>query len=432
MEKLPQAEPACTHPRLSPHGADGIGAGFGFAQGMSVQIVILSAIATMVLFIWGWRYVLGQFMEGTPLASDGTSPLRRAWTVSLAAAWPCADPAGLPDPVADGRGLLQHLERDLADDPAGHPVLTRTLGRQFQQNRSAFIGIMVLAGLFSVGSMNIEGFSSGINIKSMLVFASFLGLACVGQTLVALLGGLDLSIPYVIGAANVGLLYLSGLAFLPGLPSSSSCCSASHRRHQRLLSLPAAGPGADRHARRRLRGGGRHADPHQHRHQLQRQRVRHRAGLAHQHRGHERPHFRPDFPPVIVIWIAAAVLLIVAMRNTVYGRNLYALGGNRTRPSRLTISEHAYWVVVYASAAVSLPPSPARCSRLERRRLHRCGQPVSVHDARRRGDRRHVAARRLGRLWLHGHRRAGAAGALVVPRRHRPQLSSASNSSSAS
>ncbi len=44
----------------------------------------------------------------------------------------------------------------------------------------------------------------------MLLFASFLGLACIGQTLVVLLGGLDLSIPFVIGAANVGLLYLIG------------------------------------------------------------------------------------------------------------------------------------------------------------------------------------------------------------------------------
>ncbi|MBL4646498.1 MAG: inner-membrane translocator, partial [Rhizobiales bacterium] len=85
--------------------------------------------------------------------------------------------------------------------------MTRTLGRQFQENRSAFIGIMVLSGLFSIGAMNIDGFASIINIKSMLLFAAFLGIASVGQTLVALLGGLDLSIPFVIGSANVGLLY---------------------------------------------------------------------------------------------------------------------------------------------------------------------------------------------------------------------------------
>ena len=96
-------------------------------------------------------------------------------------------------------------------------VLTRTIGRHFQENRSAFIGIMVLSALFSIGSMNIDGFSSVNNIKSMLLFASFLGIASVGQTLVALLGGLDLSIPFIIGAANVGLLYLISLGVPPWL-----------------------------------------------------------------------------------------------------------------------------------------------------------------------------------------------------------------------
>ena len=96
-------------------------------------------------------------------------------------------------------------------------ILTMSVGRFMAENRSAFIGLMVLAGLFSVGSMNIEGFASPTNIKSMLLFASFLGLASIGQTLVALLGGLDLSIPYVIGAANVGLLYLISLGVPPWL-----------------------------------------------------------------------------------------------------------------------------------------------------------------------------------------------------------------------
>ncbi len=95
--------------------------------------------------------------------------------------------------------------------------LTVTVGRYVAANRSAFIGLMVLAGLFSLGAMNIEGFSSAVNVTSMLLFAAFLGVACIGQTLVALLGGLDLSIPFVIGAANVGLLYLIGLGVSPML-----------------------------------------------------------------------------------------------------------------------------------------------------------------------------------------------------------------------
>ena len=57
--------------------------------------------------------------------------------------------------------------------------------------------------------------------------------------------------------------------------------------------------------------------------------------------------FGLNIPPVILIWIVVAVLLIIAMRNTVYGRNLYALGGSRTAAKRLSISEQKYWVGVY-------------------------------------------------------------------------------------
>jgi ribose transport system permease protein len=57
--------------------------------------------------------------------------------------------------------------------------------------------------------------------------------------------------------------------------------------------------------------------------------------------------FGLGFPPIIVIWIVVAVLLIVGMRNTVYGRNLYALGGSRIASQRLSISERKYWVSVY-------------------------------------------------------------------------------------
>ena len=69
-------------------------------------------------------------------------------------------------------------------------ILTFILNKLIKTNKSAFIGIAVLVGLFIIGSLLVEGFLSALNIKSMLLFASFLGLACIGQTLVALLGGL--------------------------------------------------------------------------------------------------------------------------------------------------------------------------------------------------------------------------------------------------
>src|SRR5260221_608865 len=57
-------------------------------------------------------------------------------------------------------------------------------------------------------------------------------------------------------------------------------------------------------------------------------------------------------PPVILIWGAVAAFLIYALRNTLYGRHLYALGGNRGSAGRLMISERRYWVGAYMASGV--------------------------------------------------------------------------------
>lgn len=351
MEKLPQISlPARILGLVVGLILTAIGAGFGFAQGASVQIVILSAIATLALFVWGWRYVLGQFLDGDTATSEGPSPLGQAWVQFR---WPLLGLALI---------LLAFLVLSLTVEGFFNIwnvisllillailVLTRTLGRQFQQNRSAFIGIMVLAGLFSVGSMNIEGFASGNNIKSMLLFASFLGIASVGQTLVALLGGLDLSIPFIIGGANVGLLYLIGLGVPPWLATIIVLAIGavlgvingflSYRLQGQAL-IVTLGTGFA------ISGG-----------------VQIVTSIGSEYSGNvfgtvpgwlsnlsamNGSTFGLPFPPVIAIWGLIALILIVGLRITVYGRFLYALGVNRTSASRVMISEMRYWVLMYA------------------------------------------------------------------------------------
>jgi len=352
MENLPQPSlPALILGLVTGLVLTAIGVGFGFAQGLTVQIIILSAIATLILFVWGWRYVLGLFLRRAPdTATDGPSPLRQAWNQYR---WPLFGLALI---------LLAFLVLSLTVEGffniwnvlslfilLGILVLTRTLGRQFQQNRSAFIGIMVLAGLFSVGSMNIEGFASGNNIKSMLLFASFLGLASIGQTLVALLGGLDLSIPFIIGAANVGLLYLISLGVPPWLATIVVLAIGttlgvingflSYKLQGQAL-IVTLGTGFA------ISGG-----------------VQIVTSIGSQYSGNvfgtvpawlanlsamNGTTFGLPFPPVIAIWGVIALILIVGMRLTVYGRFLYALGVNRTSASRVMISEMRYWVIAYA------------------------------------------------------------------------------------
>jgi ribose transport system permease protein len=81
--------------------------------------------------------------------------------------------------------------------------------------RRVLAAILLAMALHAVGSILIPGYSSEFTIRSMLVLASFLGVASIGQTLVVLIGGIDLSMPFVIGFANVvaAQLYGDGMNF---------------------------------------------------------------------------------------------------------------------------------------------------------------------------------------------------------------------------
>ncbi len=69
--------------------------------------------------------------------------------------------------------------------------------------------------LHLLGTLLIPGYSAPFSIRAILVLATLLAVASVGQTLVILLGGIDLSIPFVIGFANVvaAQLYGDGMNF---------------------------------------------------------------------------------------------------------------------------------------------------------------------------------------------------------------------------
>jgi ribose transport system permease protein len=327
---------------------------FGFVQGVAVPAIILYALATMALFFWGWKFILPHFLieaeQDAEADVTGPGPFRRVWIRFM--------------PSLLGLGAILIVFFILAVSVEGFLngwivasliillaiiVGTRAIGPLFETNRSAFIGIMVLIGLFAVGAMNIEGFSSGYNIRSMLLFAAFLGMASVGQTLVALLGGLDLSIPSVIGASNVGMLYLISQGVPPWL---AFCCVLvigallgvmngllSFRLQGQAL-IVTLGTGF------MIAGG-----------------VQIITSIGTAYGGNvfgtvpgwlsnlaamNGQTFGIPIPPVIVIWVLITILLVVGLRMTVYGRYLYALGVNRISAKRVMISEMKYWVMAYA------------------------------------------------------------------------------------
>lgn len=347
----------------------GLGFILGFTQGLPAQEVFFYTAATFALIAWIWRYYTSVPGEGVDVRmpdflkvrvgaereeSEGDRPSPRAEfnafvrknralllsgaAVIIAFLIASATITGFLNLINIISGLIL----------LGLLILAMTVSRFFVQNRSAFIGLMVLVGLFVVGSITVDGFFSAQNVKSMLLFASFLGLACIGQTLVVLLGGLDLSIPFVIGAANVGLLYLIGL----GVPSWLAVIIIlalgaiigvingflSFRLQGQALIVTLGTGFAVSGGTQILTSIG--------------------TGFAGNVFGAVPDWLKNlaamsgktlwlDIPPVIVIWVLSAIILIYGLKNTTYGRQLYALGGNRTSARRLSISERRYWVSVY-------------------------------------------------------------------------------------
>ena len=81
----------------------------------------------------------------------------------------------------------------------------------FATTNARVVGAFCVAALLHLaGTVLIPGYSAPFAIRAMLVLASLLAVASIGQTLVVIMGGIDLSIPFVIGFANVVAAQLYG------------------------------------------------------------------------------------------------------------------------------------------------------------------------------------------------------------------------------
>ena len=341
----------------------GLGVGLGIWQHLPAQHVIFYAAASFALVAWTWRYYTSHWsveagMSVVPPEHDTDGNVTRRsgraafWAFTkknravliglllLLAAF------GIASVTVDAFFSLLNIISLLV--LVALLVFSAVMTKFVVENKSAFIGLSVLIGLIVVGSLKVDGFISAQNIKSMLLFASFLGLACVGQTLVALLGGLDLSIPFVIGSANVGLLFLIGLGvpswiaviiiLIAGVVIGLINGILSFRLQGQALILTLGIGFAVSGITQILTSIG----------------TRYSGNVFGSVPGWltniaamNGKTFGLDFPPVILIWVVVAILLIFGMKNTVYGRYLYALGGNRLSAQRLSISERRYWAGAY-------------------------------------------------------------------------------------
>jgi ribose transport system permease protein len=219
--------------------------------------------------------------------------------------------------------------------------------RRSRLDRRVVGAFLIAAALHGAGTLLIPGYSSVFAIRAMLVLASLLAIASVGQTIVIIIGGIDLSIPFVIGFANVVAAQLTG----DGLPFALVCAivaggavaiglfngavSASLKVHPLIVTL---GTGTMVQGAVLLWTGG------------------FPTGSA--------PAFVARFtsiggatgplpvPPLVPCFVVMAALVGLVLARTPFGRRLYALGSNPTAAPLALIRPVATWAIAFAISAL--------------------------------------------------------------------------------
>jgi ribose transport system permease protein len=238
------------------------------------------------------------------------------------------------------------------DGPQRGRLTAARLGRD-----TPLVQIAILVAIFVYGAATLDGFGSTSSIKSMLLVSSFLGLAALGQTVLVLLGHLDLSVPGFIGLGNVVTAVLVGQEGWAFVPTMAVVIGAAvlmgglsglicHRfRVQSIvvtLGMNFVLLGAIAVI---ARGGITGTAPDW----LTRFATVGTATLG------------VSVPPLIVLWLVVAVLAGIVLRRTIAGRRVYLTGANPraaqlalVRTGRVVVGSFALSAVAAAVTGVLL------------------------------------------------------------------------------
>jgi len=220
--------------------------------------------------------------------------------------------------------------------PGAKATLTRFQG-------SIALPLLLGVGLFIAGSVLIDGFASIRSARAILVLASFVGLASVGQTLVIVMGGIDLSIPFLVGVANVvaaklfeahiadPIVVIATIGLTAAIGALNGFLSRRFRVHPLIVTL---GVGTTALAAVNWWTGG------------------FPSGSA--------PQWVTGFvsigattgpipvPPIVLFWAVVTIAVAIVERSTAYGRRLFAMGSNPRAAELALIRPLRMWVITFA------------------------------------------------------------------------------------
>lgn len=228
--------------------------------------------------------------------------------------------------------------------------LSRRLGATASHlsRETPLVQLVVLIAIFGYGALTLQGFSSLVSIKSMLLVASFIGLAGLGQTVLVLLGYLDLSIPGFITLGNVlvvilvaqdnwpfvaALAVIIAAAILMGSLSGLICHLFRVESIVVTLGMNFILIGAVDVAAKVITGSA--------------------PGWLTGFASVTASTAGVPVPPLIVLWLILAVIVGVVLRRTVIGRRIYLTGSNPKAAGLALVRTRRVVIAVFALSAVS-------------------------------------------------------------------------------
>jgi ribose transport system permease protein len=213
-------------------------------------------------------------------------------------------------------------------------------------SKSALVAYAMVPVLFLVSVAMIPGFGSPLSVVSLLVIGGMLGIASIGQTLTIVLGGIDLSIPAVIGLANVltvrwygdgypfALVVLLVLAIALAIGAVNGLLSRVLGAHPLLITLAASFV---------ILGGvlvyteGQTVGT-----------VPDYLVNAVSPAGRTGP---IPLPPIVVVWFLLSILVVVIEQFSVPGRFLFAAGASERAATLALVPVTAVWTGAFAASS---------------------------------------------------------------------------------
>ncbi|GAB3596069.1 ABC transporter permease [Microbacterium tumbae] len=232
------------------------------------------------------------------------------------------------------------------DGSAGFSAILRRAAEA--QRRFPVLQVAAVVVIYAFGALTLPGFFSFPALQSILVLAALAGLASLGQTMLIIMGGFDMSVSgFIVAGAlavtsltsiyNVDVGVALGITVIAAALLGGAAGQICHR-----LDIPplvvTLGTGAIALGAMQIQTGGALAGSAPAWLSMLSSPIQSTFGIP--------------FPPVVVIWVVVIIAAALFLHRTVWGRHILATGANPTAAENSLVRTRTVWTLVFAFSAV--------------------------------------------------------------------------------